>query len=501
MDIVLVGGLILIILLIAIRLLFGPVIRQRPSLRHSTAESVDTFVVPSLSQRTEAVISLKGPTALVEGYQELRSRKHLRQIQAIWSADYGQVNVDEYFTSEGTWHRTTGRDVRVERLINTSYIDDDLLSLLKALGREHDNLQLYTCEEGNFEVYLCEYQPPGRVIEHAGILVVNDPQDRKAEFGVLFDGQKSADVELPLRSLQRWFASINKHPVEENDHVPVVWDFNAGEYDRFVSRESPVPILGHFIREEDKFLEQLLLSETVPITFLEYGSGTGRTIHHLSSIDKLQGTVQRFIGFDVSRAMVEESQRKRESNGVSRTDPLLYFFTLDAARADRYFWRGSIKPSKVLNDRPYLQSHPLDQEDYKSSKRVIVSLLNTTGVLDAATRATFIKNMFIAASPGDTIILSLFDKEAFRAHAPKLYGGIQPILGENVNIDDDCFDSVSGNFRAGNYFSHWSDEAEVQSLVASAQGRIVATRDITLQSGQRLGFICSCEVDEELGAT
>ena len=469
--------------------------RRRADVRNSrsdigTADSPEP-PTPTLNDPSPAVRSLHGAQSLLEAYRELRARPNLSRIRTIWSADYA-IAVEDYFNEESEWLRGNSH-VKVERLINAAYISEDVLTHLKALERQHTNLELYTCDEGNFEVFLCEYERPTKAAHHAGILVINDPNDRSPEFGVQFDALADPDVELPLRSLQRWFNAIKKAPISGDEHPAGVWEINAGEYDQYVHRGSDPPILAHFIRAEDAYLEELLLNAPRPVSFVEFGSGTGRTIHHLNGLPSLTGRVERWIGFDVSRAMVEQSAtRRREA-----PPPWQYFFILDSAYADQHFWRGSFSVTRHLNDREYLLAHPFDQDAYAKSHRVFVSLLNTTGVLNAATRATYIRNMFRAAVPGDDIIISVFDKDAFSRHARDLYRGIQPILGPGVEVSETCFDNVAGNFRAGDYFSHWSDEAEIRSLVSTAQGEILEIVPVLIQAEDKLGTIYRCTVPDE----
>lgn len=459
---------------------FPGMLRSRPRPPESPPVALQGL---NTSGVNDGVTPLRGEDTLKRAYKELRERPDLSRVQAIWSADYGHI--ENYFEEEVAWLRENP-SVTVERIVVAR---DHQASFLRRLADEHSNLQLYTGTTTalQFELYLCEYNTMrGRMA--AGILVVIHPLNRSPEFGILIDGQVDEGLAPFVYALRDWFENVPKQAIEGSKRKGNVWNPAASRYDSFVSRDAEHAFIREFIRAEDSLLERVILAAPGPVSFVEFGAGTGRTIMHLRRANAVARKVAYFIGFDRSSGMVEESQRKRDRTRVPE-NARTFFFALDAARSTRAFWNGYLLVDEDMNDHAHISQHGLDHEAYAESNKVISCLLNTLGVVDEGTRAEIVANMFVAGGFDDTFVLSVFDRAAFGRHALRLYESIEPIVGAPRTSWQ--LDQETAEFRAGRYYSHWFGLDEVRELVDRAGGTIDNAMPVELE-GELIGHVVTC---------
>lgn len=441
------------------------------------------FAPPNQTMQSEGVTALYGEFHLKEAYKELRERPDLVKVQAIWSADYEDIDIDAYFAEESTW--LAGHPhVEVERVAvgQTGRID-----YLRDLTATHDNLSVFTSNTGiEFELYLCEYRPVGMQSHIAGILVVNSALSQRPEFGVRLDGGVDPALTQFGYSLRQWFESIPKTVVTGAQQTQDVWTLNARKYDTFVSRTSKLAFLRDYITQEDDIIESLVRQASRQVSLVEFGSGTGRTLEHLRAIPAVCEKVAFFIGLDHSPGMIQVSQHKRDGNRTAASNRTFYF-SLDGAQAQRALWNGQIRVDKSMNDTAHLEKSAFDPQQYNDSDKVICCLLNTLGVLDAATREAMMGNMINAAGRNDLVVVSAFDDAAFREHARVLYPFIKQLVGHNTISDGSYSDDLS-EFRAGYYYSHWFSEEELRQLIEKVGGDITDQREL-VSGGDVIGRV------------
>jgi hypothetical protein len=428
----------------------------------------------SSASTSAGVAALHGEPSLQEAYRELRERADLVKVQAIWSADYGDIDTDAYFKEESSWlaHHP---HVEVERVVVGQ---PGRIDYLRELTAKHGNLSVFTSHTGiEFELYLCEYRPREMQGHMAGILVVNSALSQRPEFGVRLDGGLDPALTQFGYSLRQWFDSIPKTVVTGAEQDQDVWTRNASEYDQFVSRTSKLPFLRDYIKQEDDLIESLVKEASRQVTIVEFGSGTGRTLEHLRSTPVADGKVDFFIGIDHSPGMIETSQRKRDRDR-SETSRRTYYFSLDGARAQRAFWNGHIRVDESMNDGAHLARADLDPGRYANTDKIICCLLNTLGVLDTATREAMMSNMVNAAGTNDLIVVSAFAEEAFTHHARVLYPFIRRLVGQ-PEISEQSYSDDLSEFRAGYYYSHWFGEGELAGIVEHAGGEIIDRQPIS----------------------
>jgi hypothetical protein len=433
----------------------------------------------------DGVTILQGRPRLTEAYEELRTREHLNRVLAVWSADYGEI--EKYFEEEAEWLRENP-DVTVERVV---VAQPHQRALLSELAGQHENLRLFTSttKDTEFELYICEYTHPERLETRAGILVVNNMASRRPEFGVMIDAQQAPQLGPFVMTLSTWFDKLPRQAVQGRKGDEDVWTQNSALYDEHVDRNSPLPFLRDFIRSEDNYVAEVVGSAPGDVTFVEFGSGTGRTIHYLRSLPEVASKTLYFIGFDHSVGMIRESQTKRDNNPDDSAS-VTFFFTLDGATAFQNFWNGHLSLTEGLNDQVHLREHGFDPVRYQQSDKVFCCLLNTLGVLDQATRRQFTENLFLAATEADTVVISVFDRGAFDEHAEPLYVEINPLVG--APIDEYLLNSADAEFRAGSYFSHWFGEEELRKLIEDGGGEVSAIHPITMSDGSRIGHLAVC---------
>jgi hypothetical protein len=432
------------------------------------------------------VTILQGRPRLTAAYEELRTREHLNRVLAVWSADYGEI--EKYFESEADWLRENP-NVTVERVV---VAQPHQRALLSELAGQHDNLLLYTSttKDTEFELYICEYTHPEELETRAGILVVNNMASRRPEFGVMIDAQQAPQLGPFVMTLSTWFDKLPRQVVQGRKGDEDVWTQNSALYDEHVDRDSPLPFLRDFIRSEDDYVAEAIGNAPGDIAFVEFGSGTGRTIHYMRSLPEIASKTVYFIGFDHSVGMIRESQTKRDNNPDDSASST-FFFTLDGATAFQNLWNGHLSLAEGLNDQAHLDEHGFDAVSYQQSDKVFCCLLNTLGVLDQATRRQLTENLFLAATEADTVVISVFDRNAFDDHAETLYVEINPLVG--APIEEYLLNSADAEFRAGSYFSHWFGEDELCKLIEDGGGEVAAIHPITMRNGSRIGHLAVCK--------
>jgi len=413
----------------------------------------------------EAVVALRSEQELRDKYKELRERPDLVRVQAIWAAVYENINIADYFREE-TEFLSRNPKVQFERIVIGQ---DHHIKYLQELTTDHQNLRIFTSPTNlQFELYLCEYAQPERHM--VGVLVVNSALSRLPEFGVLLDGSIDQGLTQFGYTLRNWFESIPKTAVAGTKRTENVWTRNAREYDEFVNRDSKLPFLRDFIRQEETLLEDLITKAAQDVTLLEFGSGTGRTLIDFATRGDLD-KVKLLLGLDHSQGMLEVARPKRDQIARGARDRL-FFFDLDGAHANRAFWNGQVRLHPSMNDEAHAKRADFKSANYERGDRFICCLLNTLGVLDATTREAMLRNMFTAAGDDDSVIISVFDRDAFKVYARELYPHIRTLVGKD-EINEESYDDRLAEFRAGYYYSHWFGQDEIESLVEQSGGRIV----------------------------
>jgi SAM-dependent methyltransferase len=231
------------------------------------------------------------------------------------------------------------------------------------------------------------------------------------------------------------------------------------------------------------------------LTYIEFGSGTGRTIDYLRALPHITDRVVYFVGLDNSEQMVGRARQKRDGALAAGHDKTFYFL-LDAADATRNFGNGRIHLTSDLNDQKQVSSHGLEPERYESTRRLICCLLNTVGIVRGDLRERMVASMFACAHADDTVVISVFSGEAFEKHAFPLYRDIQPLVGTDVVPGE--FSNDTQTFSAGNYYSQWLWIDDVRSLIERSGGVVVDVRDIEDGNREHLGrfFVCERRVEE-----
>jgi SAM-dependent methyltransferase len=448
-----------------------------------------TTAIPA-SSTVKGTTILIGDAELKRGYEQLRGRDELLLVKTVWSAGYQSEMA--YFDQERRYLEQHP-DVHIERIVSAN---SPQVRHLHKLASEHPGrYKLYNpaSTEISFEVYVCEYgSTSGRPSSSSGILTVVNPDGRQPEFGFLVDGYVNGELTQFARAFQVWFESIKGPPLGDLDSRQNVWDTNADIFDSYISRNSDVPFLRDFIRAEDAYLAQLIERDRTEsdIVFLEFGSGTGRTIDYLCALPNVSSRVSCFIGLDPSERMATRARTKRDRRprpGHEKT----FYFTVDGCMAARNFGNGRVHLTSELGDYEHVEKFPLDYDAYQESKRLICCLLNTAGIVRGDSREQMMANMFACAQDGDMVVISAFDGGAFEHQALGLYEEIQPVVG--ASVVPGAFSSDTRTFTTGNYYSQWCTESEMRDLIVRAGGIVIDVREIEGESGQESGRIFICE--------
>jgi hypothetical protein len=451
--------------------------------------SLNTREIVSPSAETwDSAAIIRGEDQLTAKYVELRSRPNLAKVQATWAGEYDDF--EEYFREESAW-LNAHPDVKFERI---AVGQDRHIDAITRHESRHKNLTIFlgtqTARSGRqFELYLCTYKPKTGAPTLAGVFVVNNGFNKRPEFGVVFDGPTDTQY---CYTLQDWFQTIPRKAIESAP-MKNVWTYNAETYDSYVNEHSSSDFLRDFISFENTVLENVIREAGPGVSLLEFGSGTGRTFAELRSRPAAADNVRFWTGLENSDGMNHVARRKRDKalDGGESPGALLntFFFSLDGAgrRASRVLWNGHLELEPTMNDADQLRRSSSDIGRYSSGERVVCCLLNTLGVLDAETRANMLENMVTAATTTDSLVVSVFARDAFPKHARPLYRALQSLVGEQEITDDDFNDGV-GEFKSGYYFSHWFHADEIDGAFTDA-GAVVRDHHFVMSHGDVVGHV------------
>lgn len=277
--------------------------------------------------------------------------------------------------------------------------------------------------------------------------------------------------------------------------MSIAWKIKARFYDKLVTETKDKMLKKFIINEEEKLDNSLdnIISETSnrPISLIEIGSGTGRTLFSYITKEKLWTHFIYLIGIDNSAAMFEISVGKLEDIKKSfllrskkkEIDQKYIFLLMDVLDMNKYFRNGQIDVNALekvgIND--FIRK--LNTAKYGNSLKVVCCLLNTIGVIigpngvekAAEARQIAINNMVTATGPGGKIIISVFSADSFISKAPKLYKSIEKLTGK---FDENAFNKESFEFKTKGYYSHWFKKEEIMDMMKMAGCKNIDCRDI-----------------------
>ena len=251
------------------------------------------------------------------------------------------------------------------------------------------------------------------------------------------------------------------------------WNTIASLYDNYVTKTDE-PVLREFLEIEEELLEGVVMnmvSREAKISLIEVGAGTGRTLFSYLTNRQILANLVYLIGLDNAGAMYARMKSKfeqfKESGIVSiRNSEKFIFLHMDAVEMLRYFEKGKVNLRALIStygENSYVQN--LKPDTYNNSKKLIVNLLNTVGVMEENIRIDVLKNMVFAAGPKGKIVVSVFSRECFDEIAPVVYRSIGKITGK---FGDEAFDRKKKEFRTGIYYSHWFSEEEIKYYLRKA---------------------------------
>jgi SAM-dependent methyltransferase len=290
--------------------------------------------------------------------------------------------------------------------------------------------------------------------------------------------------------------------------MSIAWKIKARFYDKLVT-DTRNKMLKNFIINEEKKLEDTLNNvigvKTLnkPISLIEIGCGTGRTLFTYITKEKIWEHLIYLIGLDNSAAMFEISVRKLEDIKESfvfrskrkEIDQKYIFLLMDVLDMNKYFKNGNIDVEALekvgIND--FVQK--LNVVKYNNSVKVVCSLLNTLGVIigpngvekAAEARQIALNNMVTVAGRGGKVIISVFSSESFISKAPKLYKSIEKLTGK---FDRNSFQTESFEFRTKGYYSHWFEKREIIDMMNIAGCKNIDCKDI---SGELEGYLLTSD--------
>jgi SAM-dependent methyltransferase len=255
--------------------------------------------------------------------------------------------------------------------------------------------------------------------------------------------------------------------------VTSVWDLKASLYDKYVTKTKN-RVLREFLQKEEKLLDEILLdtiSNQSQVSLIEVGAGTGRTLFSYLTKRHILKKLAYLIGIDNAGAMYGRMKSKfediQDSGIVSLEDSEKFiFFLMDAIEMSRFFFRGKINVLElkaVYGENSYLQK--LKPSRYNDSKKVVINLLNTLGVMKPDIRPKVLANMVLAAGENGKVVVSVFSSDCFMEIAPTLYGSLKRITG---NFDERAFDPEKKEFRTRTYYSHWFSQNEIADMLERA---------------------------------
>jgi SAM-dependent methyltransferase len=266
--------------------------------------------------------------------------------------------------------------------------------------------------------------------------------------------------------------------------MSIAWKIKAHFYDNLVTK-TRYKELKNFLKKEEKMLDillkDLIKNREVPISLIEVGSGTGRTLFSYMEKPEIWKHLTYLIGIDNSPAMFEiavsklyERKMKRKFRNIKEEIEQKYaFFCMNVLEMSKFFNNGTIN-TKALTDE-YGENEftsVLNPIKYEQSTKVICILLNTLGNIikdttetAAEARQTTINNMVKAAGKGGKIVISVFAAEAFPSEAPKLYKKIEKLTGR---FDEKSFNNEKCEFKTKTYYSHWFERKEIEEMIKGA---------------------------------
>lgn len=429
-----------------------------------------------------------GPVALQEQFERLRGLSQLQEIRATWSADYGPSRVEEYFQGEQAWLETHPR-VRVRRILSLLTLDESLRSRMEILERQCGNLTMaHSTHYLQIELFLCSYLRNSTEM-HRAIIVIPNAISQQPEIGVLLDEFQSPSLSAVLHGLRTWFDSMFDHLHSDAAEELAPWDRSAHDYDRIVNEQTQIQFLHEYMRQENQELARVLSTDaTRERIVLDFGCGTGRTLYHVLDRSELCHQVKYLIGIDTSDSMLERARQKRARNRPGA--PPAFFLRLDGTRAHNVFRDGSYLPNEEFSDPSAADT--LNVPTFKDSSKIVISSLNTLGVISETERPAFISAMLgICSSEADLVLLGVFAAEAFDDFAVGLYGALDAITGV-TNLPTAAFNSAEREFNVPGYYSKWFTTEEIDNLVRDAGGRIVDRNDLLLE-GRIIGYFIKCQ--------
>lgn len=419
-------------------------------------------------------------------YAEMRRTAGARLIQAIWSAKY--PDVETYFRTEGR-DLETDRKLRIDRLVNPDLIAEKDRKEFVDFVRRHENLRVYATDVNEFECFLCEYTKGGEPHLKA-LLVLNNTLSHTPQIGIYIDPEKHPHLEPLAFAIQSWFMKLPKKQFPGLDRIENIWEVNAPSYDDLVTN-SELPSLRSFMDQEQTLLETEVTSlcETgAPITVIEVGTGTARTLLNLARKTELMKGIRYLIGVDSSQAMIRIARNHLKIQVLP--DEMVdkyFFFHIAGENLAQYLIRGRLMLERFRSDKINGESvDRLDTKAYDNSRKLICCLLNTLGVMERETRTQVIRSMVAAATPADVLIFSVFCADAFSERAPELYAEIDSLVG---GYSRDCLDMKKCKFETSSYFSHWFNISAFQEQLKAEDCDVIDVRPIS-----DWGHLLSCRV-------
>lgn len=448
---------------------------------------------------SEVIFRLTAPQPLVDiiygesnlkaRYQKMRRIHGATRIQSIWSAQY--ADVEEYFKAEGR-DLDANRDLEIERLVNPEVVDKRYLDTFTKFINSNDRLTVDATKIDEFECLICEYSTGGSTKLQA-MLVVNDITSKAPQLGIYIDPAQNPELNSIAYAIRSWFLSLPRREWPGVSAAEDVWELKAGVYDPLVT-DTEYKFLRDFMEREQRLLEAVagqIVAEGRSVTIVEIGCGTGRTLFDFTKNSALIARTDYLIGIDNSRAMVKLARNKRDMfvhqrmlAGTVRSSVL--FLEAHGQTLSRHMSGGQVVAESgfhEVGEDDVLKT--FDARKFERSTKIYCCLLNTLGVLQEGTRRQILSNMIAAAGPGDRLVISVFDAEAFKREASGLYKHIQALVGD---FEKEAFSWETAEFETPSYYSHWFKSEEITGVLK--EGRCT---DITVQPIDSGGHFIACK--------
>ena len=255
---------------------------------------------------------IEGESALKKRYQEMRNTEGARSIQAIWSAKY--PDVEDYFRTEAK-DLANNPTLQIERLVNPEVLSPAIRDQLRDLVGSHPNIAVWATDINEFECFLCEYVK-GRSTHLKALLVLNEMLGRTPQLGIYIDPERAQHLKPIAFAIQSWFLSLPRTELTGLPATDNVWEINAPAYDRYVTK-SDYPFLRTFIDAEEDLLREVVAQFQGPVSIIEVGSGTGRTLLEYAKHPHDSNHVLYLIGVDNSHGMIRVARSTRETLKLS----------------------------------------------------------------------------------------------------------------------------------------------------------------------------------------